>query len=121
MMSLQTITKSQYIVGITLGVVAIAIAAIIVTLILSGGVKSAAEVTFLIGLMGTLVGLLTTVFKLGQVSQQINGHLEAHESLAAQNTQDQLLAALQPVIQQTVEAAVAKARAATPEGGTQHE
>lgn len=121
MMSIETLTKGQYIIGITLGVVVLAICAIIVTLVLSGGVKSAAEVTFLIGLLGTLVGLLTTVFKLGQVSQQINGHLESHAQLAAQNTQDQLLAALQPVIQQTVEAAVAKARAETPEGGTQHE
>ena len=114
---MQSITRGQAIIGITLAVVAISIAAIVVTLILSGGVKNTAEVTFLIGLMGTLVGLLGTVFKLGQVSQQLNGHLAVHETLAAQNTQAQLLAALQPVIQQTVEEAVKRARAATPEGG----
>lgn len=96
------LTQGQVIIGITLGVVMIALAAIILTLVLSGGVKTAAEVTFLIGIIGTLAGLFGAVLKLGQVSQQINGHIEQHVQEAEARQKEQTVEAMTPMIDAAV-------------------
>lgn len=96
------LTQGQVIIVVTLGVVMIALAAIIATLVLTGGVKTAAEVTFLIGIIGTLAGLFGAVLKLGQVSQQINGHIEQHVEEAQRQQNERTAEVMQPMIDQAI-------------------
>lgn len=103
-------TQGQLVIAVTLGVVIISLAAIIATLVLTGGTKSAAEVTFLIGIIGTLVGLFGAVLKLGQVSQQINGHVAQHEAEAEERTQRMTAESLQPMIDEAVRKTLAGQR-----------
>lgn len=104
---MSAITKGQAIIAVAIAVVILSLCGIIVTVVLTGGVKSIAEVTLLIGLVGTLVSAFLAVLKLGQVSDQLNGHLALHEQSATEQAQQQQAAILSPMIEAAVKRTLA--------------
>lgn len=86
---MNTVNWSRLMIIGALAVVILSLAGIIAAVLLTGGVKSAPEVSALVAWVGTLVGLFAALVKLQSVSNTLNGHLTAHEDQVRQQTQHQ--------------------------------
>lgn len=85
------LTTARYVVAAGIALVAVAIVALVLVVILRGGVTtSAISIGGLVSFVGTLIGLLVNLLATqavattaGKIEKQVNGHLAAHDRLAA--------------------------------------
>lgn len=106
------VVRQKVVMAIAISAVLVAICAVVIVEVLHGGPSSAQAAIGLIGFMGMLIGLLSTVWGMNQVSSQLNGHLAEHAAAAQQTAQTAVAAAIEAAAQTAANVAAARIEAA---------